>query len=243
LRVFASALIAAQLFVATTVIAHAQEAPADVLFILDSSASVSRDDWRGKASDPNDLRLTAVRAFIRLATPSMRIGLVNLSDSLSGNEGLDRSTALQTGLVINLTTANTRGKAVLYEAVASMRTTHQAGLEDGFTYTSRALSLTERVLGSSDAPQRYAIVLTDGDMTGEDPRGWWTNAVRLKERGVNVVVLRLNRREPPGLTNSELQQLNATLASRGGGAHCGPPRGSARVLPADVLRHQCHNIR
>ncbi len=227
MRVFASALIAAQLFLVTTLVAHAQEAPTDVLFILDSSASVSRDDWRGRASDPNDLRLTAVRTFIRLATPSMRIGLVNLSDALSGNDGLDPPTALQTGLVINLTSASTRGKAVLYEAVASMQTTHQAGLEDGFTYMSRALSLTERVLGSSNASQKYAIVLTDGDVTGEDPRGWWTNAVRLKERGVNVVILRLGRREPPGLTNSELHQLNATLA----------PGGAARIVdrPEDLL--------
>src|ERR671932_699602 len=57
----------------------AGDAPTDVLFILDSSASMSRDDARGKASDPERLRLSALRAFVTLATPRMRLGLVNLS--------------------------------------------------------------------------------------------------------------------------------------------------------------------
>ena len=47
--------------------AQAQTAPkgdaaTDVLFVLDSSASMSRDDERGKASDPQRLRISAVRA-------------------------------------------------------------------------------------------------------------------------------------------------------------------------------------
>src|SRR5687768_10751630 len=95
----------------------ADDPPTDVLFILDSSASMSRDDSRGKASDPRGLRLSAVRAFITLASGRMRIGLLNLSDALSGNGGLDAPTALQTGLVLGLTDASPTGKAQLLQSV------------------------------------------------------------------------------------------------------------------------------
>src|SRR5687767_15778364 len=110
----AALLLAASL--ATAVPAFAQSAPAaetptDVLFILDSSASMTRDDSRGRASDPQGLRLSAVRAFIALATPRMRIGMLNLSDAYSGNDGLDKATALETGVVQGLTEASAQGKA------------------------------------------------------------------------------------------------------------------------------------
>jgi hypothetical protein len=212
--------------------AHAQQPaddpPTDVLFVLDSSASMSRDDSRGKASDPQALRLSAVRAFITLASGRMRIGLLNLSDALSGNEGLDRPTALETGLVLGLTDASPSGKAQLLQSVNAIKTTHEAGLEDGYTYMSRALDLAGRVMADSRAAQRYVIVLSDGDVTGEDPRGWWAQTTALQASGVKVVVFRLGRREPPGLTNSELASLSEQLA---------PGGGAARVIdrPEDLL--------
>src|SRR5439155_21690988 len=109
----------------------ATETPTDVLFVLDSSASMSRDDLRGKASDPQGLRLSAVRAFLALATPRMRIGLLNLSDDYSGNRGLDKATPLETGIVQGLTDASPQGKGQLLNAVGEMKTTHEASLEDG----------------------------------------------------------------------------------------------------------------
>jgi hypothetical protein len=196
----------------------AGETPTDVLFILDSSASMSRDDKRGRASDPQGLRRSAVRAFIALATPRMRIGMLNLSDGYSGNDGLDKATALETGVVQGLTEASPQGKAQLLQAVDEIKTTHEAGLDDGFTYMSRALDLADRVIGKSSTPQRYLIVLTDGDVTGEDPRAWWAQARALQASGVKVVVFRLGRREPAGLTNDELARLNDQLAPGGGGA-------------------------
>lgn len=208
--------------------AAAMETPTDVLFILDSSASMSRDDARGKASDPQGLRLSAVRAFIALATPRMRIGLINLSDEFSGNRGLDKPTPLETGLVTGLTEASAQGKAQLLQAAGDIKTTHEAGLEDGFTYMTKALDLADRVIGRSQTPQRYVIVLTDGDVTGEDPRAWWVQARALQASGVKFVVFRLGRREPPGLTNGELAKLNDQLA---------PGGGAARVIerPEDML--------
>lgn len=194
------------------------ETPTDVLFILDSSASMSRDDSRGRASDPQGLRRSAVRAFIALATPRMRIGMVNLSDAYSGGDGLDKATPLETGIVQGLTEASPQGKAQLLQAVDEVKTTHEAELEDGFTYMSKALDLADRVIGKAATPQRYVIVLTDGDVTGEDPRAWWAQARALQESGVKVVIFRLGRREPPGLSNEELAQLNEQLAPGGGGA-------------------------
>lgn len=202
--------------------------PTDVLFILDSSASMSRDDRRGKASDPQGLRLSAVRAFIALASGRMRIGLLNLSDELSGNGGLDRPTALETGLVLGLTDASPSGKAQLLQSVNAIKTTHEAGLDDGYTYMSQALGLADRVMAGSKAAQRYVIVLSDGDVTGEDPRAWWEQTAALQQGGVKVVVFRLGRREPPGLTNQELANLNERLA---------PGGGAVRVIdrPEDLL--------
>src|SRR5262245_50243880 len=190
----------------------------DVLFVLDSSASMSRDDARGKASDPERLRLSAVRAFVSLATPRMRLGLVNLSDELSGDDGLDKPTALETGLLMPLTDASPQGRAQLLAAVGDVKTTHEAGLEDGFTYMSKALDLAGRVMGGSTAQQRYVVVLTDGDVTGEDPRQWWGQARALQASGTRFVVFRLGRREPPGLTNRELASLNESLQVGGGAA-------------------------
>ncbi|HEY3083339.1 MAG TPA: VWA domain-containing protein [Chloroflexota bacterium] len=201
--------------------------PTDVLFVLDSSASMSRDDSRGQASDPRGLRLSAVRAFITLATGRMRIGLLNLSDAYSGHDGLDQPTALQTGLVQGLTDASPPGKAALLQAVNGIKTTHEAGLDDGFTYMTRALDLAGRVMAHSKAAERYVIVLSDGDVTGENPRAWWESVKGLQASGVRVVVFRLGRREPPGLTNRELAALDDQLA----------PRGAARVVerPEDLL--------
>jgi hypothetical protein len=204
--------------------------PTDILFVVDGSASMSRDDWRGHASDPQGLRRSALRAIGTLATPRMRLGLINLSDAYSGNNGTDKPTALETGLILGLTDASPQGKAQFMTAVDDLKTTHEANLEDGFTYMSRALDLAGRVIGSSTAPQKYVVVLTDGDVTGEDPRYWWNQARDLQANGVKFVVFRLGRREPPGLTNKELASLNESLA---------PAGGAARVIdrPEDLLTY------
>ena len=224
----ASFLVTAPVYAQTAPPSPGAEVPTDVLFVLDSSASMSRDDSRGRASDPQRLRISAVRAFIALATPRMRIGLLNLSDDFSGNKGLDKPTALETGLILGLTDASPQGKAQLLQAASDIKTTHEAGLDDGFTYMSKALDLAGRVMARSSAPQRYVIVLTDGDVTGEDPRAWWAQARGLQAQGVRFVVFRLGRREPPGLTNDELARLNDQLA---------PGGGAARVIerPEDLL--------
>ncbi|HEY3109115.1 MAG TPA: VWA domain-containing protein, partial [Chloroflexota bacterium] len=208
--------------------AAAQDLSTDVLFVLDSSASMSRDDARGRASDPQRLRLSAVRAFVTLATPRMRLGLINLSDEYSGNDGLDRPTPLETGLLMPLTDASPQGRAQLLAAVGEVKTTDEAGLADGFTYMSKALDLAGRVMSGSTAQQRYVIVLTDGDVTGEDPRRWWGQAREMQASGTRFVVFRLGRREPAGLTNRELASLNEALL---------PGGGAARVVdrPEDLL--------
>ncbi len=206
------------------------EVPTDILFVLDGSGSMSRDDSRGKASDPQRYRFSAVRAFIALASPRMRIGLANLSDAYSGNNGMDRPTPLQTGLVQGLTDATPSGRAQLLAAVNEMKTTHEAGLEDGFTYMSKALDLASRVMNQSTAPQKYVIVLTDGDVTGENPRAWWTQARALQNNGVKFVIFRLGQREPPGLSNQELANINDSLAPAGGGAQ-------VIARPEDILRY------
>src|SRR5205823_13273247 len=135
--------------------------------------------------------LSAVRAFVSLATPRMRLGLINLSDEYSGNDGLDKPTALETGLLMPLTDASPQGRAQLLAAVAEVKTTHEAGLEDGFTYMSKALDLAGRVMNGSTAQQRYVIVLTDGDVTGEVPRRRWDQAGSMQPSGTRFAGFRV----------------------------------------------------
>src|SRR5207245_250593 len=110
------------------------------------------------AGDPNGLRLTAARGLITLAGTQTRVALVNLSDELSERNGLAKPDPLHTGVVQPLTRLTPDGKAQLLTALGAMKTTDQAGLDDGFTFMSQALDLSGRVLANSAAKQRFIFL-------------------------------------------------------------------------------------
>ena len=119
-----------------TDVAPQEAAIADIVLIIDSSVSMDRHD-------PNDLRKTAVKFFIDLADPTIKIAIVGFNGSAQK--------------YAELTSADAAGKRQLKSAVDRVDS-------DGDSGIAAAFELGFNLLSASISPnaRKVAVLLTDG---------------------------------------------------------------------------------